>query len=80
MLMSPLGLQSFSFTVTQLLQNEPDIKLSTSLPSYNTHCTPNRSFCDTDLMLYSPANTSSVDILQIRAPLKKEKNQDTQEL
>lgn len=70
--MPPLGPQSFSFTVTQLLQNEPGIKLSANLPSYKIHCTSNRSFCDTNLRLHSLANTFPVDILQIGAPLKKE--------
>lgn len=74
--MPPVGLQSFSFTVTQLLQNKPGINLSTTLPfSSNTHCAPNRSSCNTNLMLHSLTNTFPVDVLQMGSPFKK--NQKT---
>jgi len=66
MLMPPVGLQPLSFTVTQLLQNKPGINLSATLPfSSETHCTPNRSFCNTNLILHSLTNTFPVDILQM---------------
>lgn len=88
MLMPSLGPQQFSFTVTQLLQNEPDIKLSTNLPSPITHSAHLTGVCynfDIILMLHSLENTVPVDILQYEHHKKqtnkntKKTKQDTQE-